>query len=78
MRISEIARKEIIDMNEGIFWGPVGKADLLIDQNTGEINSLLLMGNKGFLGWGQSEEVAIPWSNVLKIGKDAIIVDIQY
>ena len=77
MRISEIARKEIVDMNEGSFWGPVGKADLLIDHNTGEIISLLLLGGKGFMGIKQTEEVSISWSNVYKIGKDALIINIK-
>lgn len=77
MRLSEISRKEIVDINEGMFWGPVGKADVLIDPNTGDIVSLLLIGNKGFIGLGPSEEINIPWSGVVKIGKDAIIVDIE-
>ena len=77
MKLSEVSKKEIVDMNEGIFWGPVGKADVLIDPNTGEISSLLLISNKGFMGLGPSEEINIPWSGVVKIGKDAIIVDIE-
>lgn len=77
MKLSEISRKEIVDLNEGNFWGPVGKADVLIDPHTGEIISLLLTGSKGFMGLGQSEEITIPWSNVVKVGQDALIVDIE-
>ena len=78
MRLSEIARKELVDINEGSFWGLVGRADLLIDENSGEINSLLLAGKTGVLGLSNpAEEVAIPWSAVLKIGKDVVVLDID-
>lgn len=76
MKLSEIARKELVDINEGAFWGPVGRADLHIDETTGEIKALLLIGRTGFLGFGHNEEVAIPWSSVIKVGKDTVIVDI--
>ncbi|NMA92383.1 MAG: YlmC/YmxH family sporulation protein [Firmicutes bacterium] len=76
MRLSELWRKELVDINEGSFWGPAGKADLVIDENNGKIHSLLLPGSVGFLGLGYNEEITIPWPAVIKIGKDAIIIDL--
>ena len=76
MRLSELSRKELIDVNEGSFWGPAGKADLVIDENSGKIHSLLLQGSGGILGLGCSDEITIPWPAVIKIGKDAIIIDL--
>ncbi len=77
MRLSELARKELVDLNEGHFWGPAGKADLLIDESSGAIKSLVLAGRSGFFGFGFSEEVVIPWSSVVKIGSDSIILTIK-
>lgn len=77
MRLSELARKELVDINEGNFWGPAGKADLLIDESSGAIKSLVLAGSGGFLGFGYSEDVVISWSDVVKIGGDAIIIRIR-
>ena len=76
MRLSELWRKELVDLNEGSFWGPAGKADLVIDESNGKIHSLLLPGNIGFFGLGYSEDISIPWQAVIKIGKDAIIIDL--
>lgn len=74
MRLSELAKKELVDLDKGNFWGPAGKADLLIEEASGAINSLVLAGQRGFLGIGYSDEVVIPWSNVVRIGNDAIII----
>ncbi|HOP68460.1 MAG: YlmC/YmxH family sporulation protein [Dethiobacteria bacterium] len=73
MRLSELSRKELVDINEGAFWGPAGKADLVIDEESGAIASLILGGSPGILGIGYSEETVIPWSALIKIGKDVII-----
>ena len=67
MRLSELARKELVDIEEGNFWGPAGRSDLLIDENSGEIKALLLAGKGSLLGFGSREEVAIPWSGVVKL-----------
>lgn len=77
MRLSELARKELVDIEEGNFWGPAGRADLLIDENSGAIKALLLTGKGSLLGFGGREEVAIPWSGVIKIGGDTIIISVK-
>lgn len=77
MRLSELARKELVDIDDGNFWGPAGKADLLIEESSGMIKSLVLGGSRGFFGFGYSEEVIIEWSDVLKVGNDAIIIRIK-
>lgn len=77
MRLSELAKKELVDLDEGNFWGPAGKADLLIEDSSGAIKSLVLAGQSGFLGIGYSDEVVIPWSNVVRVGSDAIIIRLK-
>ena len=76
MRLSEVAHKELIDLNEGSFWGPVGRADLLVDEANGEITSLVLTGRSGLMGFSSGEEVIIPWNSVVKVGKDVIILNV--
>ena len=77
MRLSELSRKELVDLEEGNFWGAAGRADLLIDESSGEIKALLLAGTEGVFGFGYREEVTIPWSGVKKIGGDTIIISIK-
>ncbi len=77
VRLSELARKELVDINGGNFWGPAGKADLLIEESSGGIKALVLAGNAGFFGFGSSDEVVVPWSGVVKVGSDAIIIRIN-
>ncbi len=77
MRLSELARKELVDLDEGNFWGPAGKADLLIEESSGAIKSLVLAGQSGFLGIGYSDEIIIPWSNIVRVGGDAIIIRLK-
>lgn len=77
MKLSELARKELVDLEGGDFWGPAGRADMLIDGGSGEIKALLLPGRGGLLGFGRQEEVSIPWSRIIKIGGDTIIIRIE-
>lgn len=77
MRLSELARKELVDIEEGNFWGPAGRADLLIDENSGEIKALLVAGKGSLLGFGGHEEISIPWSGVIKVGGDTIIISVK-
>ncbi len=74
MRLSELARKELVDLEDGNFWGPAGRADLMIDQGSGEIKALVLAGKSGIFGFGYRDEVTIPWSSVVKIGGDTIVI----
>lgn len=77
MRLSELARKELVGFEDGNFWGPAGKADLLIDEPSGKIIALLLPGKSGFLGFSSREEITIPWSALVKIGGDTIIIRVE-
>lgn len=77
VRLSELARKELVDINGGNFWGPAGKADLLIEETSGAIKALVLAGSSGFFGFGYSDEVVVPWSDVVKVGSDAIIIRVK-
>ncbi|MBL0388967.1 YlmC/YmxH family sporulation protein [Tumebacillus sp. ITR2] len=73
MRLSELAGKEMIDMQSGTKIGSLGGADLWVDEETGRIDSILLVP-AGFFS-KRREETVIPWDAIVKIGPDMIILD---
>ncbi|NLC10950.1 MAG: YlmC/YmxH family sporulation protein [Firmicutes bacterium] len=78
MRLSEIGFLELVDLNEGVFLGPVGKSDLLVDEKTGEIKAIISKKNKGFFPWQQRDrELFIPWQDIIKIGKEMVIFKLK-
>ncbi|MDN4594443.1 YlmC/YmxH family sporulation protein [Polycladomyces subterraneus] len=74
MRWSELTGKELIDLQNGQRLGELGRADLLIDPQTGEIGSLLFPVSHS---WFQRRQdmLTISWNRIRKIGPDMVIVD---
>lgn len=77
MRLSELGQKEIVNLNNGERLGLIIDSDLLIDQNTGEIISLLAPGKRlGFKLFGlDNNNTEIPWEAIRKVGYDMIIIE---
>ncbi|MCX7568574.1 YlmC/YmxH family sporulation protein [Tumebacillus sp. DT12] len=74
MRLSELAGKEMIDVQTGTRRGVLGGADLWIDEETGKIESILLAA--GGLPFGKKrEDTVIPWNAIRKVGPDMILLD---
>ncbi|WP_088105139.1 YlmC/YmxH family sporulation protein [Halalkalibacter urbisdiaboli] len=77
MRLSEISNKEIIDFQKGERLGILGQTDLLINEETGEIEAFMIPTMKWF-GFGRKErEDLVYWQQIKKIGQDMIIIDIE-
>ncbi|WP_096199410.1 YlmC/YmxH family sporulation protein [Bacillus sp. FJAT-45350] len=77
MRLSEISGKEIIDYQKGARLGVLGQTDLVIDEETGRVVSFIVPTMKWF-GFGKKEnEVTVHWDQIIKIGSDMIIIDVQ-
>ncbi len=77
MRLSELSGKEIIDLDHGERMGMLGGSDLLIDETTGSIESIIFPA-KNFLGLGKKKgEVLIPWQAIRKIGPEMMIVELR-
>lgn len=77
MRLSEISGKEIIDYVKGERLGILGQTDLIIDEETGKIESFIIPSMKWF-GLGKKEkEVMVHWRQIIKIGADMIIIDVE-
>ncbi|GGD18930.1 YlmC/YmxH family sporulation protein [Pontibacillus salipaludis] len=71
--ISELQVKEIISVENGQKIGHM--TDLEIDVDRGKLLAIVV-GTKGkMMGlFGKDEELVIPWSSILTIGEDVILV----
>lgn len=76
MRLSELSGKEIVDVKKAERLGILGQTDLEINEQTGQIQALLIPSLKWFGFKRQGGEVRVPWRHIKKIGQDMIIIDI--
>jgi YlmC/YmxH family sporulation protein len=74
MRLSELSGKEIVDVKRAERLGVLGQTDLEINEQTGQITTLIIPSLKGLRKQGQ--EIRVPWQHIQKIGTDMIILDI--
>lgn len=76
MKISELQVKDIVNMDNGKRLGHL--TDLEINLSTGQIEALIINGSGKMMGlFGkESEEVFIPWRNIIRIGSDVILVEV--
>lgn len=78
MRLSELVGKQIINLYDGGILGTVGESDLVVDLESGQIQSLILPGRSNLVSfWGDQQQMIIPWDAVKKIGTEVIIVDLD-
>jgi len=74
LRVHELREKEIVNIRNGQRLGFIG--DLDVDMEEGRIRSLIILGQGRFLGLlGRENDITIPWSKIVKIGVDIILVD---
>lgn len=77
LKISEIQSKDIVNISDGKVLGHIG--DLDINLETGTVESIIIGGTGRmltFLG-GKETELMIPWTNIVKIGSDVILVRLE-
>jgi len=74
VKLTELMSKDIINDEDGIKLGKI--IDIELDSNDGNIISVII--NKGIKLsniFSTKEQIVIPWSKIIKIGNDVIIVD---
>jgi YlmC/YmxH family sporulation protein len=78
MRLNDLIGKEIVNIYDGMRMGTVGESDMLVDQESGDIISIILP-NRGnaFNFWADRQKLVIPWEAVKKIGREVIVVDLD-
>ncbi|MCQ6274014.1 YlmC/YmxH family sporulation protein [Bacillus sp. V3B] len=73
VRISEFQLKDVVNVSDGKKLGNIG--DIEINVLTGKIDAIIISGSGKILGFfGKDEDIIIPWTNILKIGEDVILV----
>lgn len=76
MRASELQAKDVVSVSDGRKLGSVG--DLEIDPESGLIRAMIIPPSGRFFGlFASGEEVVIPWTNIVKIGADVVLVDLR-
>ncbi len=72
MLLSEIGDKEIVDLVKGSMHGKLWDAEILFDEQTGAIKSLVIPNIEGF-GNKFKDFIQLPWNSIVVIGADVII-----
>jgi len=72
MRLSEIGDKEIADISKGSLHGRLWDAELIFDERTGVIHTLLV---PDFQGTDRRihGDLQLPWNSIIIIGEDIIL-----
>jgi YlmC/YmxH family sporulation protein len=78
MRLNDLVGKEIVNIYDGMRMGTVGESDMMVDQESGDIISIILP-NRGnaFNFWADRQKLVIPWEAVKKVGREVIVVDLD-
>ena len=73
---SELRYKEVIDIHSGFRLGYVCDGEL--DENEGRLISLITPGRGKVFGLlGREDDYILPWSCIVRIGSDIILVDLK-
>ncbi|MFA7468754.1 MAG: YlmC/YmxH family sporulation protein [Desulfotomaculaceae bacterium] len=75
-KISELTKKDIINLKDGAKLGPV--KDAHFDLAEGRIKALVLEGPRKMFGlFSAGGDVVVTWDKIKIIGKDAVLVQID-
>ncbi len=72
MLLSEIGDKEIVDLVHGTMHGKLWDAEMLFDEKTGIIKSLIIP-QLGGISNKFKDNIQLPWNSIVVIGEDMII-----
>ncbi|QDX95161.1 YlmC/YmxH family sporulation protein [Brevibacillus laterosporus] len=76
VKISEFQTKEVVNIIDGKRLGQI--SDLEIDLKVGRVEAIVVPGEGRFFGlFAGSNEHVIPWRNIVKIGKDVVLVRLE-
>lgn len=74
-KVSELNRRDIINVVDGSKLGPV--KDIQIDLEKGTVEALVLQGPRRIWFFAADKDVLVPWEAVKKFGKDAVLVELN-
>ena len=76
MLLSELAQKELIQVDDGIRYGLLADTDLIFNGKTGDIIGLEIKRRSGrfsFKGRPEESDEFIPWEEIVLIGEHRIL-----
>lgn len=76
MELSQLARKEIVNLYDGSRLGYVGESDLIVDDKSGKILAMIIYPKGLSARARNARELVIPWQAVKKIGEEIMVVEI--
>jgi YlmC/YmxH family sporulation protein len=73
---SDLRYREVIDIKSGMRLGYVSDAEM--DQSEGKLISLITPGKAKWFGLlGREDDYIVPWSSIVRIGEDIIMVELE-
>lgn len=76
-KASDLASRDIINVMDGRRLGLI--KDLEIDYETGTVRALVLQSKEKYLRvFRRGKDVVVPWTQIKKIGVDAILVELPF
>ncbi len=77
IKASDLREKEVINIRDGARLGLI--EDVEVNLEKGRIESLIVPGTGGLLSLfsNKSSDYVISWKNIIRIGNDVILVDIN-
>jgi len=76
VKISDFQTKDVINIVDGKKLGQI--TDLELDLRQGRIESIVVPNGSRFFGlFGGTNDVVIPWKNIVKIGMDVVLVKLD-
>ncbi len=76
VKLSEMSEKEVINIRDGVKIGFI--YDFEIDLENGKVVAVVIPRPGKILNlFGKNNDLVINWKNIVRIGKDAILVDID-
>ncbi|AFC32194.1 hypothetical protein PM3016_5498 [Paenibacillus mucilaginosus 3016] len=76
VKISDFQTKDVINIVDGKKLGQI--SDLELDLHYGRIEAIVVPGAARFFGlFGGTDDIVIPWRNIVKIGMDVVLVKLD-
>lgn len=75
IKISDLRARDVVNILDGKKLGNI--IDIDLDLQNGKVMGLVLPGfSRKFSIFSRREEVTVPWSKIVRIGKDVILVEV--
>jgi len=78
MRLSNLCGKEVINLSDGARLGTIGECELMFDEQTGKILSIVLPNKSGLFNiFSDVRIINVPWNTLKRVGDEVLIVELN-